>query len=863
MARLTGNLASTAGVATCGAAVAIFPTSVCATQSTSVCSATATTTTNSSGIWDELALAANTYDVRITCGSSVRWRRYNDEVQHATFQTGDACASGTEGNFYWGDANDAAIRWSTADSSNHALVLALGQSNQVLHIAEACDIATDWNVSANAADSEVWIHSSTSPATDYLVLGRHTGTIATIDVQGGTTLNLDIAGNTELTVTSAGLNVPANSDLNFTGTTGTNDIVLTNALADALSITDGSADIVVIDTSTSGNVITLTSALTVGSDGSGSDVIFHSATGSDNLTWDASEELLTITGTDGQTALNVADGNVTIADNLTVSGNLTVTGTTTSVDSTTINAATAFVFEGATADAHETTFGIVDPTADATINLPAMSAGTYYLPVMGAASTTAIGSTPAELNLLDGSAKSTSSITICDADAFIVIDGTTTKQIPASDLTTYVGAGTMSSFQLEDDDGTEVAISNAKEVKIIGSGVTTNWTDTSTGSDGDPYDLTITVDAAQTGITSVYNTSLKAGRDADNLVDFATTDNKIILRVNGVNEVELVENALSPVTSDGVALGTSSLMWSDVFLACGGVVNFNNGDVVLTHSSNTLTMTGGALTVGVDDTGHDVKFFGAAAGAFMQWDESLNLVDLRGAPGAGPGHLKLTTGETTVVACDVLGRIDFQAPLEADCSADARLVAATIAAVAQDTFADTVNATDLIFYTGHSETAAERFRLTSQNEIGIAGANYGTDGQVLTSGGAGAAVAWEDAGGTTASTIISDTRTAAQGSGDESYACVGFQPTAIIIQTVLSGSNVASWGFADDALGERAIAHLNTPALENRATELVHLESGSDKMVAVLKTLDADGFTISWTKTNNGMLATFNVLCLG
>jgi len=94
MARLTGNLASTAGVATCGAAVAIFPTSVSATQSTSVCSATATTTTNSSGIWDELALAANTYDVRITCGSSVRWRRYNDEVQHATFQTGDACASG-------------------------------------------------------------------------------------------------------------------------------------------------------------------------------------------------------------------------------------------------------------------------------------------------------------------------------------------------------------------------------------------------------------------------------------------------------------------------------------------------------------------------------------------------------------------------------------------------------------------------------------------------------------------------------------------------------------------------------------------------------------------------------------------------
>ena len=50
---------------------------------------------------------------------------------------------------------------------------------------------------------------------------------------------------------------------------------------------------------------------------------------------------------------------------------------------------------------------------------------------------TAINSTAAELNLLDGSAKSTSSITNADTDAFLVIDGNTTKQIPASDIKTY------------------------------------------------------------------------------------------------------------------------------------------------------------------------------------------------------------------------------------------------------------------------------------------------------------------------------------------------------------------------------------------------------------------------------------------
>lgn len=46
---------------------------------------------------------------------------------------------------------------------------------------------------------------------------------------------------------------------------------------------------------------------------------------------------------------------------------------------------------------------------------------------------------------------------------------------------------------------------------------------------------------------------------------------------------------LLPNTSDLAALGSATLMWSDLFLASGGVINFNNGNATLTHSTGLLT----------------------------------------------------------------------------------------------------------------------------------------------------------------------------------------------------------------------------------------------------------------------------------
>ena len=117
--------------------------------------------------------------------------------------------------------------------------------------------------------------------------------------------------------------------------------------------------------------------------GAGSDmVVYHD--GSNSYITNKTGALKLATETSG-IAITIGHGTseVTIGDNLTVAGNLTVTGTQTVVDTVTMNAANAIVFEGATADEHETTLTIVDPTADRTINLPNQS-GT--IPVLAAAS---------------------------------------------------------------------------------------------------------------------------------------------------------------------------------------------------------------------------------------------------------------------------------------------------------------------------------------------------------------------------------------------------------------------------------------------------------------------------------------------
>ena len=225
-------------------------------------------------------------------------------------------------------------------------------------------------------------------------------------------------GGTEKFVTASQISTYVNAELGLDIDSYTDGTGITLAATDKFVVSDGGTEKRLnasqIDTFVSGTSSTLTNKTLTAPTING--VVGGTAT---------SQTITTLTtstiANGGSNAITLSGANVTIA------GNLSVSGQTTTVDSTTVSIQNAFVFEGATADAHETTLTTVDPTADRTISLPNVS-GT--LPVLAAASATQITSTPEELNILDGVTSTAAELNILDgvtstATELNIIDGDT------------------------------------------------------------------------------------------------------------------------------------------------------------------------------------------------------------------------------------------------------------------------------------------------------------------------------------------------------------------------------------------------------------------------------------------------------
>ena len=173
--------------------------------------------------------------------------------------------------------------------------------------------------------------------------------------------------------------------------------------------------------------------------------------------------------------------------------------------------------------------------------------------------------------------------------------------------------------------------------------------------------------------------------DADTSIT-ADTDDTIHFKIAGADELVMTSTALTPAVADGSALGSTTLEWSDLFLADSATIQFGaDQDVTLTHVADS------GLALKSTATGDDK-----------------------------PVTLVLQTGETDIAADDVLGVLNFQAPDE-NTGTDAILVAAGIAAVSEGDFSSSANATKLSFRTAASAAAAETMSLTSNGDLFLAG----------------------------------------------------------------------------------------------------------------------------------------------
>ena len=178
---------------------------------------------------------------------------------------------------------------------------------------------------------------------------------------------------------------------------------------------------------------------------------------------------------------------------------------------------------------------------------------------------------------------------------------------------------------------------------------------------------------AETPVKEILETDIKIGEDDQTKIDFADA-NTINFHANNAKEMVLVENSLTPGTSDGTALGTTSLMWSDIFLASGGGMNFNNGNVTLTHSADTLTVVGAtvAFTASTAVTvSNDLKLASDSAVLGFGADNDTTLTHTDGTGLTLNSTNKLTFGDAASFvqqSSDGVLRIDGEATVDINAS---------------------------------------------------------------------------------------------------------------------------------------------------------------------------------------------------
>jgi len=184
----------------------------------------------------------------------------------------------------------------------------------------------------------------------------------------------------------------------------------------------------------------------------------------------------------------------------------------------------------------------------------------------------ATGVTTTEFDKLDGLTSTTNELNKLDGFTGTVTDLNYAKDLRATGVTTTefnyldgvtsniqtqldaAGTGSMSSFQMEDGDGTEKTISDGTEVKFQeGGGIDIDWTGlTADGSDGNPFDLTFTLAVDHRNSASVAE--VKVGSQTDYICTSVNSGTQFFR--GGNEEMRLEDNGNLDVVGNITAYST-------------------------------------------------------------------------------------------------------------------------------------------------------------------------------------------------------------------------------------------------------------------------------------------------------------------
>ena len=218
-------------------------------------------------------------------------------------------------------------------------------------------------------------------------------------------------------------------------------------------------------------------------------------------------------------------------------------------------------------------------------------------------------------------------------------------------------------FTLTADSGTNQAVDTGNTVDIAGGiGITTAVGATDT--------VTVTLDAEQTGITSIHATDLIIGEDAQTAIDFGTPD-EIDFKVDNEARLTLTASTLYPVTDSQIDLGTASLEFKDAYFdgtvtsdafagpLTGNVTGDVTGDLTgtatqvrITDNENTNENNSIIFTSGGDTDGGDMGLESDGDLTYNPYTGTLETAILKGATSVQTPLIEYTDGDNAITIAD-------------------------------------------------------------------------------------------------------------------------------------------------------------------------------------------------------------------